>query len=92
MSLNPSVTQNIACGFTFIVSLDKQEGEFSLSLTLWLISCFFSSIFFFFVNELECYMSWAGGEKKAVTSCKTLIAVGRIWLSDASTGVCPRVL
>lgn len=45
--------QSLYCGFAFIVSLDKQEGEFSLAMTQWLISCFFSSIFF-----LLCKWAW----------------------------------
>lgn len=99
ISLNPvrdtestSGPQSMLCGLAFIVSLDKQEGEFSLSMTQWLISCFFSSIFFLLCKWAWNCMSWAGGEKKAVTSCKALIAVGCIWLSDACTGVCPKVL
>lgn len=75
--------------FYFHVSLDKQEGEFSLSVTQWLISCFFSSIFFC-VNELGAVHRGQEGRKKAVTSCKVMIAVGCIWLSDASAGVCPK--
>lgn len=75
--------------FCFHVSLDKQEDEFSLSVTQWLISCFFSSIFFC-VNELGTVRRGQEGRKKAVTSCKVMIAVGCIWLSDASAGVCPK--
>lgn len=49
--------------FCFHVSLDKQEGEFSLSVTQWLISCFFSSIFFC-VNELALYAVGRREEKR----------------------------
>lgn len=52
------------CGFAFIVSLDKQEGEFSLSMTQWHVSCFFSSIFFFCVNELEIVRRGQEGRKR----------------------------
>lgn len=56
--------QNIFCGFAFVVSLDKQEGEFSLFMTRWPISCFFSSIFFFCVNELEIVRRGQEGRKR----------------------------